>query len=323
MKARVAKAFAPATITNFFAVHYDKARDDLLHAGATGGGYLLSEGAISKVTAISSRGRSSIGIIVNGDPNYDARTTRAALDLLLKHMGRTADLTVEQQVNVPIGFGFGASAASALSAAYAASAALGLRLRKEQVACFAHEAEILQQTGLGTVSAAYDGVGAGVVYEPGAPGVAKFMNVRVPRGVRIVTAALSTMQLRGLLSSRKKISKLTRLGTESLARVIREPTLNRMAEEGQEFTRKLGMTSPDVRSLVRIALSAGANYASQNMVGQAVHAVVPKRLVPRVVKALKASALMPRVDVFALGSERAGVISVAELRYPTATSSLV
>lgn len=322
MRVRVAKAFAPATITNFFAVHYDKGMDDLLHAGATGGGYILSQGAVSKVTADGARDKTSIDIAVNGDPHYDARTTRSALGFLLKHTGMTVNLTVEQQVDVPIGFGFGASAASALSAVSAASAALGLQLQKEQVAFFAHEAEILQQTGLGTVSAAYDGIGAGVVYEPGAPGVAKFMNVDVPRGVRIVTAAQSPLRLRGLLSSQKKVSMLSRLGTEALGRVMREPTLDRMAKEGQWFTRKLGMMTSDVRSLVRVALSAGANYASQNMVGQAIHAIVPTRQVPAVVTALRASALLPRVDVFDIGSERAGVISVAELRYPTVRSSL-
>ncbi len=296
---------------------------DLSRAGATGGGYILSRGVVTKVIALGEAGPTSLEIAVNGDAKYEARTTRAALKLMLENVPMPpSKLVVEQQVDVPIGFGFGASAASALSAVFATSAALGSRIQKEHAALYAHEAEIIQQTGLGTVSAAYDGVGAGVVYEPGAPGVAKFMNVNVPRGLRIVTAALAPWRLSGLLSSRRMVAQVSRLGSEALGRVVREPTIERMAKEGEWFTRRLGMMTPEVRSLVRSAISAGAIHASQNMLGQAMHALVPSRRVAAVVKALNTSALGPRVDVFEIGTQRAGVTSVAELRYPTVTSSL-
>lgn len=55
----------------------------------------------------------------------------------------------------------------------------------------------VQQTGLGTVSAAYDGTGAGVVFEPGAPGVAKFMNVDVKDDLRIVTRPQDSHRIPG------------------------------------------------------------------------------------------------------------------------------
>jgi pantoate kinase len=242
---------------------------------------------------------------------------------LMKSAGKNAKLRVEQQVDVPIGFGFGASAASALSAVLAAAAALDLRLSKEQTAMFAHDAEIIQRTGLGTVSAVYDGVGAGFVYEAGAPGVAKFRNVKVPAAIRIVTASLAPLKLGGLLSSKKKVAMVNRFGDDALRRVLAEPTLDRMAREGEVFTRKIGIINKDVASLIRVAKKAGATYASQNMVGGAMHAVVPARRAGAVAMALSSSPLRPRVDVLEIGEVKAGITSIAELSYPTVTSSLV
>jgi pantoate kinase len=303
-------------------VSVPESRKDFLHAGATGGGYILSRGAVSKVTALGSAQSSAIETVVNGDPRYDARTTREALHLLMKARGAKARLRVEQRVDVPIGFGFGASAASAFSAVLAASAALDFELPREEIAMFAHKAEIIQQTGFGTVSAISSGIGAGFIYRPGAPGVARFTKLKAPSGIRIVTASLAPMQLKGLLSSRRKIALVNKLGEESLRRVMAKPTLERMAAEGEWFTRKLGITIPEVASLIRLAKKAGATHASQNMIGQAMHAIVPLRRTEAVVRALSGSTLEPRVDVLEIGKVKAGVTSIAQLDYPTVTSSL-
>jgi pantoate kinase len=304
-------------------VHYDKSREDLLRAGATGGGYILSTGAISKVTVLGNSGAERIDTIVNGDRDYEARTTREALSILMKATGKMARLRVEQQVDVPIGFGFGASAASALSAVLAASAALDLELAKEEVAQFAHRAEIIQQTGLGTVSAAYDGAGAGFVYEPGAPGIAKFKEVENRSEVQIVAASVAPLPLGLLLSSSSRLASINRFGDESLRRVLAKPTLPVMAAEGVTFTRKVGILTPEVASLIRTAKKAGARFASQNMVGQAMHAIVPARRASAVAKALSRSRLTPRVDLLEIGKVKASVIAAADLDYPTVTSSLV
>jgi len=268
-------------------------------------------------------GVAGIDTIVNGDPNYEAKTTREALGLLMKEMGKRMRLRVEQQVDVPIGFGFGASAASALSAVLAACAALDVELTKEKIARFAHRAEIIQQTGLGTVSAAYDGVGAGFVYEPGAPGIAKFREVESRSDIRIVTASVAPVRLESLLSGGNKLTLINKFGDESLRRVMAKPTLATMAVEGESFTRGVGILTPEVASLIRAAKKAGARFASQNMVGQAMHAIVPVRRAAAVARALSESARKPRVDLLEVGKVKAGVTAVADLDYPTVTSSLV
>jgi len=278
---------------------------------------------VSKVAVIGVSGRPVFETTVNGDSRYNARTTRQALRLLMKSTGKNARLRVEQQVDIPIGFGFGASAASALSAVLAASAAFDLKLGKEEIARFAHDAEIIQGTGLGTVSAVYDGLGAGFVYEPGAPGIARFRNVRVSTAIKIVTASIAPLKLRGLLSSPRKVATVNRFGDRALRGVLSEPTLDRMAREGEAFTRRIGIVNEDVASLIRTAKKAGATYASQNMVGEAMHAIVPLKRAAEVAEVLDGSSPSARVDVLELGRVKAGVTSIAELSYPTSTSSLV
>lgn len=320
-----AYAYAPGTITNFFAVHYRRGKDlDLTRAGATGGGYIVSRGVVTKALVDAGHTGRPLEVVVDGDPNYDARTTRSAVSLMLERTGmRPASVRLEQRMQVPVGYGFGASAASALSAVLALAAALNLDLSKEAVASFAHEAEILQQTGLGTVSAAYDGAGAGVIFEPGAPGVAKFRNVKVQGDLRIVTASLSPYVKSDLLSSESATARINKLGSEALSRVMADPTLECMASSGEWFTESLGLISPQVRELASRAKEAGAMYSSQNMVGHAMHAVTRSDTVEAIVDALVSSELKPRVDVLEIGVRKAGLLKEGELDYPTSTSSFV
>jgi pantoate kinase len=268
---------------------------------------VLSKGVVSRASISGSGRGGTVATVVNGDPAYDARTTRRALALLVERCGlEFGRLELQQTVDVPIGCGFGASAASALSAVYAAASAWGLRAPKADIARCAYDAEIIEQTGLGTVSVTYDGAGAGAITQPGEPGVAKFVNVKVPASVRLVTASLAPYEKRDAFSSPDTAQKIVRLGDEALGRFVAGPTLEGLAALGEWFTDRLGLGSADVRRLAKVAKEAGALYASQNMMGQAVHAVTLEDSADRVVRALAAAGPEFQVDVFEVGSVKAG-----------------
>jgi pantoate kinase len=300
----VPAAFAPSAITNFFEIRYDGSRGPI---GATGGGYILSKGTTSTARLIPG---DRIATRVNGDGAYDARTTRRAVGLLLSKLGRLgAGVSVDQRVETPIGSGFGASAAAATSAVYSVAAALGVRMQKRKLANFAHRAEILEQTGLGTVSVVYDSVGAGAIRVPGEPGVAKFVAVRVPKETRIVTAYFAPYDKKDALSSPAMRVKINRLGHEALQRFLSDRRLDNLATEGEAFSRGLGLESVEVKKAIRAAKAAGASHASQNMIGYSVHSLVDADRVTRVSKALAALGSEVRVDVFEVGRTRAGVLA--------------
>jgi pantoate kinase len=297
-------AFAPSAITNFFAIDYDSSPHP---TGATGGGYILAKGAWT--TAIQSPGSDGLLVTsVNGDRSYDARTTRRAVSLLLSEydcvFGR---LELDQVVETPIGSGFGASAASATSAVYAAADAVGLHKPKKELALYAHRAEILEQTGLGTVSVVYDSVGAGAITSSGVPGEAKFITVDVPKDVRLVTAFIAPYDKKDALSSTVMTERINSLGNEALRRFVSDPSLDSLASEGERFSKNLGLETPEIQKLISTAKSAGATHASQNMIGYSVHSLVHVENRRKVVNALRDYSSEVRVDAFELGRTRAGV----------------
>ena len=294
-------AFAPAAITNFFEINYNSPQP----SGATGGGYILSKGSLSTATAVQDRDP-SVTTVVNGDPDYDARTTRRAVNLLLSESRLQARVSLEQEVQTPIGAGFGASAASATSAVYAVAAALGLERPKADLALCAHRAEILEQTGLGTVSVIFDAVGAGAITVPGTPGEAKFVTVEVPPDTHIVTAFLAPFDKRDALSSSSVSRRINELGRASLLSFLSDPTLDSLAREGERFSSALGLESVEVKKLIALAKSAGAAYASQNMIGYSVHSLADQDSAAKVAEALRGYGDEVRVDVFEVGSRKAG-----------------
>lgn len=227
--------------------------------------------------------------------------------LLAERYGlRFGRIELRQSVDVPIGSGFGASAASALSAVYAIASAFRVQASKSELATCAHDAEIMEQTGLGTVSVTYDGTGAGAIVEPGIPGVARFLNVKVPRGLRIITASLAPYEKREIFSSTDLARKIVGLGDEALERFLANPTIEDLAAAGEWFSAELGLESDGVRRLIGSAKSAGASYASQNMIGHAVHALAYEESASNVAEALRKTGLAPRIDVFEVGSVKAG-----------------
>ena len=299
----VAIAFAPAAITNFFEISYNSPTP----TGATGGGYILSKGSTTRATVIPAGGN-GISTVVNDDASYNARTTRRAVKLLLTGAGVTADVSLIQEVQTPIGAGFGASAASATSAVYAVARAAGIQRPRPEIALSAHNAEILEQTGLGTVSVIYDAVGAGAITVPGIPGRAEFVTVEVPDGTRIVTAFVAPFDKKDALSSKSVTKRINSLGHESLVSFLSDPTIDTLAGEGERFSGALGLESVEVKKLIGLAKAAGATHASQNMIGYAVHSVVGPDDADKVATALLSYSRDVRVDVFEVGTRRAGFV---------------
>jgi pantoate kinase len=309
MSPRTALAFAPAVISNFFAIHTESLSNkppDYSRAGATGGGFTLSKGVYTHAWLVKSSSQ-AISVAVNGNANYPADTTKKAVELLLKAAGGPPHLVeLVQTVEVPIRAGFGSSSASALSAVMAVASALELPFSKEEVASFAHQAEILRHTGLGTVSSTYDYSGAAVITQAGGPGIAKVARVEVPSRFRVVTAFLSLKKDRLLTSSRMR-NKVNRLGEVALEQAS-DLRLESLLDAGHAFAEDLGLMTRAVKTLVAVSLEEGAVGASQNMLGNAMHAVVKDEDVDGVSSAIRAASRAAKVDSFRIGGRNARIL---------------
>lgn len=270
---------------------------------------MLSKGVTTTATFNEAWGEERVEVVVDGDPDYSARTTRKAVELLLSdHAHPRGLLVLEQSMGVPVGYGLGASAAAAISGVYAAAAVLGLRLAKRELAYYAHVADIVEQTGLGTVSVTYDGIGAGVITRAGAPGISKFLNVVIPSGTRIVTASIAPYRKSDAISKPKTVRRINELGDRARRCVAASPTLETLALQGELFSEGLGLMTLEVRDLAKLAKASGASHASQNMIGYAVHALTTAKRADAVAAALRDSSPKLLVDVFEIGRQRARVL---------------
>ena len=288
---KIAKAFAPAAISSFFEICSQnvnrKAFIDLEHQGSRGGGFGLQKGVTTEVTISESRNKKSgINIIINGKLAPEAETTKTTLQMLLAKTENTYDINVNHQIEVPIGAGFGTSAGGSLTAGLAFAAALDLPMTYNQIGRIAHIAEIQCKTGLGTVTPLTIG-GCALVLEPGAPGIGIIDRIPISPDYVVVAGVFGPTPTKQVLSSAEKCREVNRFGRKTLEKILDEPSLENFLACCWNFAEKAGFTTERVRTLANLANKAGAIGAAQNMVGEAVHALVLKENAQNIAEAFK------------------------------------
>jgi pantoate kinase len=284
-----ARAFSPAGISSFFEI-CDRTPDgapitDPERIGARGGGFGISKGVFTEVSLDEAKEK-QIRVFINGKLWPEAETTRTVVEALLEKVPETYHVNVRHQVEVPIGAGFGSSAAGALGTALALSEALGLNFTYNQLGRIAHVAEVKCLTGLGTVGPLMLG-GCIITTEPGAPGYASIDRIPVSPDHRIVAGTYRPFPTREMLSSQEKRGAINEWGQRTLKKILADPSLKNFMEACKEFAIETGLITDRVRRLIELAEKAGAVGAAQNMVGEAVHALVTVDKVESVVQAFK------------------------------------
>jgi len=287
---KTAKAFAPAAISSFFEI-YDTQKGkpiaDLERVGAIGGGFGLEKGVTTTVTAEEAQ-KNSVKVFINTKPANDAKTTKHVVETLLAKTNTKYAITVEHQIEVPIGKGFGTSAGGAITSGLALCKVLGLSLTFNQIGRIAHVAEIECLTGLGTVSALTFSGGCVLVVEPGAPGICQIDRIPISSEYMLVAGFFkSNLPKESVFSSPQKKIEINHYGKRTLEAILDEPSLENFLDCCWKFSQKAGFATENIRKLVASAKKAGAVGAAQNMIGEAVHAVVHEENVNSVSEAFK------------------------------------
>jgi len=287
---KTAEAFAPGAISCFFEIHNTTPDGNLItdleQVGARGGGFGLQSGVHTKVT-VEEAGDNSIEVFINSQPTVEARTTKNVIQTMLTQISKNYMVIVEHQIDVPVGMGFGTSAGGALTAALAFREALTLPLTYNQIGRIAHISEIQCQTGLGTVSSLSVGGGLILVTEPGAPGICQTDRIPISSDYMIVAGFCNSKIPKTVISSLERKTQINRCGKKTLKQILAEPTLENFLASCWDFAKNAGFATENVRQLVHLAEKAGAVGATQNMIGEAVHAVVPEENALSVAEAFK------------------------------------
>jgi pantoate kinase len=285
-----AKAFAPAAISSFFEIRDTENNvpiTDLEKVGAIGGGFGLEKGVLTQVSAKETE-KNSVTVFINSKLAKEAKTTTRVIETLLCKTETKYEVTVEHQIEVPVGTGFGTSAGGALTAGLALKQALELPLTYNQIGKIAHVSEIQCQTGLGTVSSLTFSGGCVLVVEPGAPGICQIDRIPLSADYVVVAGFFpSKILTKSLLSSPQKKREINNYGKKALEAILAQPTLENFLDCCWDFSQKAGFATDNIRKLVAAAKKAGAVGAAQNMIGEAVHAVVHEKNADSVAEAFK------------------------------------
>jgi len=290
LETRISRAFSPAGISSFFEI-CDQTPDrrpikDLERVGARGGGFGLRKGVLTEVAVSDSR-KNIIEVFINGKAAPEAHTTRAVVDTLLERAGKPFQVSVQHKVEVPIGAGFGASAGGALTTGLALSRALGLHLTLHEIGRIAHVAEVKCKTGLGTVSGILYGGGCVIVLEPGAPNHGSIDSIPIPPDYHIVAGVFEPRLTSEFLGSNRSRSIINKMGKITLKRILSEPSPENFLHCCRKFAETTGLATKRVIKLMDAAEKAGALGAAQNMLGEAVHALVERDKVKSVLSAFE------------------------------------
>ncbi|HDQ05179.1 MAG TPA: pantothenate kinase [Candidatus Bathyarchaeota archaeon] len=271
-----AKAFSPAGVSSFFEI-CDRTPDGKMIAdperiGARGGGFALNKGVSTEVI-VEDAEEKQVQVFINGELCPEAETTKYVVETLTAKVSEKYDVKVNHFVEVPIGAGFGSSAAGALGAALALSKALGLNFTYNQLGRVAHVAEVRCRTGLGTVGPLLFG-GCGLTLEPGAPGHARLDRIPVSPNHRIIAGTFRPYPTKEMLTSQEKRETINEWGQKTLQKILANPSLENFMGACKQFAVETGFATERVQNLIELAEKAGAVGAAQNMLGEAVHALV-------------------------------------------------
>jgi len=254
------KAFCPGHVTGFFEICPS---EDILAMGSRGAGMCLSLGARSTVKYEESN-KQEIITKVNG-VETPAPVTRTAVEYLLSD--KKLRVEVDTVHDLPLRQGFGMSAAGALAATFALEK--GLDLRRQSAFEAAHIAEIKNKSGLGDVPALRKG-GITIRVKPGLPPKGRVVNIEGTPSV--VLAVVGEEYLTSsVLSDPVKSSRVNKSGANTVDRLLKDPTVNRLMELSYQFAVDSGLATKRVLEAASAASKLGA--ASMAMLGNSIFAI--------------------------------------------------
>lgn len=303
---REASAFSPAGITSFFEIRDRRPNgrpfQDPARAGARGGGFIISRGILTRVR-LRPASKSRIHVQINGRAAPEAKTTISTISNLLDISREKYAVTVNHQVSVPIGAGYGTSAGGALSAALAFAEAAELGLSVNQIGTVAHLAEIANRTGLGGIGPLLTG-GFVLSKKSGGPGIAVIDRIPVSPRMKVVSACVGQIGTKAVLRSEVLRRKINALGSSAFRAITRDLRPRNFMRASRAFAYGLGLASPQTARLMEFMNNEESIGATQNMLGQAVHAVAEADIAERILRAVKKR--FPNLEAFSCDLDFAG-----------------
>lgn len=273
-----------------------------LRIGARGGGFVISRGVKTEVRVEKKR-KDDVTVYLNRQLSKEAKTTETVVRMILGRAEVHAKVSVRHSTDLPIGCGYGTSAAGALSTAFALCQALDLDMTYNQMGQVAHVAEVRCKTGLGTVGPLMVG-GHVVTVQAGAPGFNVIDRIPIDSSYRIVTGWFGPISKPNVLSSQTWRLVINRHGRLAARAILKKPTAESFLIVCRKFADNIGFMTERLHRLVSAMENSGAIGVTQNMLGEAAHALVEEKRERKVCEAAKR--FLPRERVFSTSTDFQG-----------------
>lgn len=243
--------FVSASITAIFSTKIDR---DPKKAGSYGVGFTIDVGVEARVAERE-------GVFLNGE-----RVGFPTVEHVLERLGGRG---VELRTPLPISCGFGVSGASALATAVEVNLQRGLNLPFFRLADIAHEAEVVNRTGLGdVVTQSFGGIVARI--KPGSPSGSKVE--RFLSKAKLDFLVLGEMSTREVLGDELKRRSINRSGKECLKEFLKNPSLENLFSQAKRFATESGLADDEIKDVIEAVESSGG-LASMVMLGRTVFAL--------------------------------------------------
>ncbi len=287
---RYGYAYFPSALSSIFSPKLRSATMNssvnLDRIGARGGGFSLVKGSETLVRIYPDES-DRIEVTVNDNIRNFPPSIEAAEEMRRRYKinGR---IEIRHRINVPIGSGFGTSASSAAGVILAISSLLGQGITLSEVIRVTHEIELRCRTGLNSEVGLMTG-GLVLVLREGAPPRSIIDNIPLPSNIKLVAVVSGPIETPDSLSELSKIEEVERIGDKYLSKILRQPTIENFLRYAREFSYESGFVTETVQEIFKVFEKLPMIGYAQNMLGDAVHALVYDKNLDLVVRSLTES----------------------------------
>jgi pantoate kinase len=283
----IAKAFCPGHLTGFFATDKSVQMTHPNFNGSLGAGFSISKGIYTTVKVYNDFSK-NYKIIINGVNSFDARVSKFVIEYYLKMINKPVFVSVDHESEIPIGYGLGSSGSAALSLSYALNQALKTNLSKIHAAQIAHHADFICKTGLGTVISEFTG-GFEIRTSIGGPGIGKILKIPISSKYRAIVFCIkpiSTSQLLNKSLFSNEYDLLNNSGKAMIDELVKNPDIDTFLKLSSDYAKKCGLRDGFCKDPILSLESLGVK-SSVALFGHALFTIVEKKIVHRVIQALK------------------------------------
>jgi len=245
--------------------------------GSRGAGFNLS--AVGRTTIqVEDSGKpdnQEINIFINNEiVDEKAETTYFIYEYVKKILKSPVKISIFHNFDLPVGCGYGASGSGALGTIYGLNNALSLNLSNIEKGRIAHIAEVVKQTGLGTVCGQLRG-GLCILREPGYPCVSE--SIEVSRNLKIICGSFGMIHTKSILTDPVLNLKIKKAGRRAQAKLIQEQNIKSFIKASIEFVKETEILKIlelyEIEDLIKSLNSLKILGASMNQLGRSVYAI--------------------------------------------------